>query len=118
MPRAREGLIRLTASAAGEGIAQPSLTAPVRWLEAQGLARRVVHFKDGRARLVATTDARRELMADRRRAQCARVTDLLATLPEQGVQALLAAMRTAVLTVQRMVRAAPQPGVSGGGSAP
>jgi hypothetical protein len=46
------------------------------------------------------------------------VSDLLATLPEQGVQALLEAMRTPVPTVQRMVQAAPQPGVSGGGSAP
>ncbi|QIY76064.1 hypothetical protein HEP84_51165 [Streptomyces sp. RLB1-33] len=91
---------------------------PVQRLDAQGLARRVGHPKDGRARLVATTDARRELMAERRRAQCARVADLLATLPEQGVQAPLEAMRTAVPIVQRMVQAAPQPGVSGGGSAP
>jgi DNA-binding MarR family transcriptional regulator len=94
------------------------MAVPAQRLEARCLARRVGHPKDGRVRLVATTDAGRELVAERRRAQCARVSDLLATLPEQGVQALLEAMRTPVPTVQRMVQAAPQPGVSGGGSAP
>ncbi|MFD8214817.1 hypothetical protein ACFV2U_14035 [Streptomyces sp. NPDC059697] len=44
--------------------------------------------------------------------------DLLAALPELGVQALLEAMRTALPIVQRMVQAAPQRGVPGGGSAP
>ncbi|MFF8024404.1 hypothetical protein ACFZDJ_25525 [Streptomyces sp. NPDC007896] len=69
-------------------------------------------------RLVAITEAGRELVAERRRAQCARVDDLLAALPELGVQALLEAMRTVLPIVQRMVQAAPQRCVPGGGSAP
>ncbi|MFJ1601821.1 MarR family winged helix-turn-helix transcriptional regulator [Streptomyces sp. NPDC088253] len=114
----REGPIRLTALAAAEGIAQPSMTVLVQRLEAQGLATRVGHPKDGRVRVVAITDAGRELMAQRRRAQTARVADLLAALPEQDVQALQEAMRTALPIVQRMVQATPQPKVPGGGSAP
>ncbi|MFK0025042.1 MarR family winged helix-turn-helix transcriptional regulator [Streptomyces sp. NPDC090798] len=103
----REGPIRLTALAAAEGIAQPSMTVLVQRLEAQGLATRVGHPEDGRVRVVAITDAGRELMAQRRRTQTARVADLLAALPEQDVQALLQAMRTALPIVQRMVQAAP-----------
>ncbi|MER7183302.1 MarR family winged helix-turn-helix transcriptional regulator [Streptomyces hyaluromycini] len=112
----QEGPIRLTALAAAEGIAQPSMTALVHRLEDQGLATRVGHPGDGRVRLVAITDAGRELMAERRRAQRARVSDMLASLPEQDVRALGEAMRTALPIVRRMVRAAPQPRVSGGAS--
>ncbi|GAA1932603.1 MarR family winged helix-turn-helix transcriptional regulator [Streptantibioticus ferralitis] len=114
----QEGPIRLTALAAAEGIAQPSMTVLVQRLEAQGLATRVGHSEDGRVRLVAITDAGRALMAERRSAQSARVADLLAALPEHDVRALGEAMRTALPIVQRMVQAAPQPGVPGGGSAP
>ncbi|MER5795557.1 MarR family winged helix-turn-helix transcriptional regulator [Streptomyces sp. NPDC001980] len=110
----REGPVRLTALAAAEGIAQPSMTALVQRLEDQGLATRVGHPGDGRVRLVAVTEAGRELMAGRRRAQCARVADMLAALPGQDVRALGEAMRTALPLVRRMLRPAPQPTVSGG----
>ncbi|WP_405883776.1 MarR family transcriptional regulator [Streptomyces sp. NBC_01136] len=112
----QEGPIRLTALAAAEGIAQPSMTALVHRLEDQGLATRVGHPEDGRVRLVAITGAGRELMAERRRAQGARVADMLAALPEQDVRALGEAMRTALPIVRRMIQAAPQPRVSGGES--
>ncbi|MER6572213.1 MarR family winged helix-turn-helix transcriptional regulator [Streptomyces sp. NPDC001093] len=112
----QEGPIRLTALAAAEGIAQPSMTALVQRLEDQGLATRVTHPEDGRVRLVAITEAGRELMAERRRAQCARVGDMLDALPEQDVRALGEAMRTALPIVRRMVRSASQPRVSGGES--
>ncbi len=112
----QEGPIRLTALAAAEGIAQPSMTALVQRLEDQGLATRVGHPEDGRVRLVAITGAGRELMAERRRAQGARVADMLAALPEQDVRALGEAMRTALPIVRRMLQAAPQPRVSGGES--
>ncbi|GAX57227.1 MarR family transcriptional regulator [Streptomyces olivochromogenes] len=114
----REGPIRLTALAAAEGIAQPSMTVLVQRLEAQGLATRVGHSEDGRVRLVAITDAGRELMVERRRAQSARVVGLLAALPERDVQALGEALRTALPIVARLVQAVPQPGVPGGGTAP
>ncbi|MEV6113284.1 MarR family winged helix-turn-helix transcriptional regulator [Streptomyces sp. NPDC052109] len=112
----QEGPIRLTALAAAEGIAQPSMTALVHRLEDQGLATRVGHPEDGRVRLVAITGAGRELMAERRRALGARVADMLAALPEQDVRALGEAMRTALPIVRRMSQAAPQPRVSGGES--
>ncbi|MFF2126624.1 MarR family winged helix-turn-helix transcriptional regulator [Streptomyces olivochromogenes] len=114
----REGPIRLTALAAAEGIAQPSMTVLVQRLEAQGLATRVGHSEDGRVRLVAITDAGRELMVERRRAQSARVVGLLAALPEQDVQALGEALCTTLPIVERMLQAVPQPGAPGGGSAP
>jgi DNA-binding MarR family transcriptional regulator len=113
----REGPIRLTALAALEGIAQPSMTVLVQRLEAQGLASRVGHPEDGRVRLVAITDAGRELLAGRRRAQSARVAGLLAALPEQDVQALGQAMRAALPIVRRMLREAPQPRTTRGGAA-
>ncbi|MET8446726.1 MarR family winged helix-turn-helix transcriptional regulator [Streptomyces sp. NPDC005209] len=114
----REGPIRLTALAAAEGIARPSMTALVQRLENQGsLASRVGHPEDGRVRLVAVTDAGRRLLAERRRAHRARVADMPATLPEQDVRALGQAMRTALPIVQRMLQAAPQPRVPGTGSA-
>ena len=112
----QEGPIRLTALAAAEGIAQPSMTALVQRLEDQGLATRVGHPEDGRVRLVAITEAGRELMTERRRAQRARVADMLAALPEQDVRVLGEAMRKALPIVRRMVQAAPQPRVSGGES--
>ncbi|ANZ20767.1 transcriptional regulator [Streptomyces noursei ATCC 11455] len=112
----QEGTIRLTALAAAEGIAQPSMTALVQRLEDQGLATRVGHPEDGRVRLVAITEAGRELMAERRRTQSARVAGMLAALPEQDVRALGEAMRTALPIVRRMIQAAPQPRISSGES--
>lgn len=113
----REGPIRLTALAAAEGLAQPSMTALVQRLEAQGLASRVTDPEDGRVRLVAITDAGHELLAARRRAGEARVVEWLAVLPEQEVRALGEAMRTALPIVRRMLRAASGPRVTHGGSA-
>ncbi|GGU82400.1 hypothetical protein GCM10010211_55480 [Streptomyces albospinus] len=110
----QEGPIRLTVLAAAEGMAQPSMTVLVHRLEAQGLASRVSHPEDGRVRLVAITDAGRELMAERRRAQSARVADMLAALPERDVRALGKAMRTALPIVRRMLRAAGPHPTSGG----
>lgn len=113
----REGPIRMTALAAAEGIAQPSMTVLVQRLEAQGLATRVSDPEDGRVRLVALMDAGRELLAERRRARDARVADLLAALSEQEVRALGEAVHTALPIVRRMLRAAPRPRTSDGGSA-
>ncbi|MER6544627.1 MarR family winged helix-turn-helix transcriptional regulator [Streptomyces sp. NPDC001250] len=113
----QEGPIRLTALAAAEGLAQPSMTALVQRLEEQGLASRVTHPEDGRVRLVAITDAGRALLAERRRAQRARVAGLMTALSEQDVRALGEAMRTALPIVQRMIQAASRSGDPGGGPA-
>lgn len=113
----QEGPIRLTALAAAEGLAQPSMTALVQRLEEQGLASRVTHPEDGRVRLVAITDAGRAVLAERRHAQRARVAGLMAALSEQDVRALGESMRTALPIVQRMIQAAPRSGDPGGGPA-
>jgi DNA-binding MarR family transcriptional regulator len=113
----REGPTRLTALAAAGGLAQPSMTVLVQRLEAQGLASRVADPEDRRVRLVAITDAGRELLAERRRTGDARVASLLAALPEQDVQALSEAMHTALPIVRRMLREAAQPRTTRGGAA-
>ncbi|MDH6129486.1 MarR family winged helix-turn-helix transcriptional regulator [Kitasatospora sp. GP82] len=112
----REGPIRLTVLAAAEGVTQPSMTVLVQRLEAQGLASRVGDPQDGRVRLVAITDAGRELLAERRRARDTRVAGLLAALPEQDVRALSEAMHTALPIVRRMLRETPRPRTSRGGA--
>ncbi|MFF2147400.1 MarR family winged helix-turn-helix transcriptional regulator [Kitasatospora sp. NPDC058190] len=113
----QEGPIRLTALAAAEGIAQPSMTALVQRLERQGLVSRSADPTDGRVCLVAITDAGHELLSERRRAQRARVTGLLAELPEQDVHALSEAVHTALPIVRRMLRDGPSPRATLGGAA-
>ncbi|MFJ9843556.1 MarR family winged helix-turn-helix transcriptional regulator [Kitasatospora sp. NPDC101155] len=94
-----------------------TMTALVQRLERQGLASRSADPKDGRVSLVATTDAGHELLAERHRAQRARVADLLAELPEQDVQALSEAMHTALPIVRCMLREATSPRTTRGGTA-
>lgn len=106
----REGPVRLTALAAAEGVAQPSMTQLVQRLESQGLATRVGDPDDGRVSLVAVTDAGREVLAERRRQREARLVSLLAALTEDEREALGAAMETAVPLVRRMVHEPDRPG--------
>ncbi|MFJ9744961.1 MarR family winged helix-turn-helix transcriptional regulator [Streptomyces chartreusis] len=106
----REGPVRLTALAAAEGVAQPSMTQLVQRLESQGLARRVGDPGDGRVSLVAVTDAGREVLAERRREREARLVSLLAALTEDEREALGAAMETALPLVRRMVHEPDRPG--------
>ncbi|WP_244217027.1 MarR family winged helix-turn-helix transcriptional regulator [Streptomyces carpinensis] len=99
----REGPARLTALAAAEGVAQPSMTQLVQRLERRGLASRVDDPGDGRVTLVAVTDAGRDLLAERRRTRDARLAGLLAELTAEEQQALGAAVRTALPLVLRML---------------
>jgi DNA-binding MarR family transcriptional regulator len=99
----RQGPARLTALAAAEGVAQPSMTQLVQRLERQGLVRRIDDPDDGRVTLIAVTDTGREVLAERRRARDARLTDLLAALPDDEQRTLGAAMRTALPLVRRML---------------
>lgn len=99
----REGPVRLTALAAAEGVAQPSMTQLVQRLENQGLAARVSDPGDGRVTLVALTDAGREVLDERRKERNARLARLLATLSPDERRALGSAMRTVAPLVRRLV---------------
>ncbi|MEV5440724.1 MarR family transcriptional regulator [Streptomyces sp. NPDC052682] len=106
----REGPLRVTALAAAEGVAQPSMTQLVQRLETQGLATRVGDPADGRVTLVALTDAGREVLAERRRARNDTLVRLLAALSEEERRALGSAMRTALPLVRRMAGEPAPPG--------
>lgn len=99
----RDGPARLTALAAAEGVAQPSMTQLVQRLENQGLAVRVSDPGDGRVTLVALTDAGREVLAERRKERNARLARLLSALSEEERRALGSAMRTVAPLVRRLV---------------
>ena len=98
-----EGPARLTALAAAECVSQPSMSQLVQRLERQGLATRASDPADGRAALIAITDAGRALLADLRRASRTRLADLLATLPAEDEAALTLAMHVALPVIQRMI---------------
>ncbi|MBO0875212.1 MAG: MarR family transcriptional regulator [Pseudonocardia sp.] len=103
---AAEGPMRLTAVAAAEGVSQPSMSQLVQRLERQGLAARVSDGGDGRAALVAITDAGRALMAERQEALGGRMADLLAALSAEEEASLRLAMHVSLPIIQRMVRIA------------
>ncbi|MFS4092119.1 MarR family winged helix-turn-helix transcriptional regulator [Streptomyces sp. AF1A] len=105
----REGPLRLTALAAAEGVTQPSMTQLAQRLERQGLVTRLSDDIDARVTLVAISDAGREVLAERRRARDARLTDLVAALPHEDQRALGEAMRTVLPLVQRMLMAGTEP---------
>ena len=108
-----EGPARLTALAVAEGVSQPSMSQLVQRLERQGLATRASDPADGRAALIAVTDAGRALLADLRRARHSRLAELLATLPPEDEAALALAMHVAVPIIQRLIRNAAQPRTPG-----
>lgn len=98
----REGPARLTSLAADEGVSQPSMTQLVQRLERQALVSRVGDPGDGRAILVAITDAGHRLLNHRRQARAVRLADLLATLPPEDEQALAAALHAALPAIRRL----------------
>ncbi|MEU0965308.1 MarR family transcriptional regulator [Streptomyces sp. NPDC005917] len=112
--------VRLTALAAAEGIAQPSMTQLVKRLEQQGLARRVSHPEDGRVALVTITDAGRELLAERQRAQHDRLAELVATLSAEDAEALALAMEAALPVIRSLIHnaATKRPRPAGGPASP
>lgn len=78
----REGPMRLTALAAAEDTSQPAMTQLVQRMERQGLLERLSDPEDGRAALVAISDAGRELWdlrTDRRRERLAALLTGLST---------------------------------------
>lgn len=105
----RDGPVRLTALGAAEGISQPSMSQLVQRLERQGLAVRVRDPQDGRASLIAISDAGRALVAGRLRDRHDRLAGLLATLPPEDGASLRLAMHVVRPIVRRLIEAARQP---------
>jgi DNA-binding MarR family transcriptional regulator len=88
----REGPARLTELAAAEGITQPSMTALVARLSAQGLVRRAADPSDGRAVILSLTGAGEELLAQRRAARTVRLVPFVAGLSADDLRHIAQAM--------------------------
>ena len=88
----RTGPLRLTALAAIEGVAQPSMTSLVTGLEKAGLVERRPDPGDGRVVLVALTDAGREHLRVRRRTGAEWFAGLVDQLSTADAAALAAAL--------------------------
>lgn len=106
----RDGPARLTALGAAEGVSQPSMSQLVQRLERQGLVARVKDPEDGRASLIAISDAGRALVAERLRDRHDRLADLLTTLSPEDDASLRLAMRVARPIVRRLIETARQSG--------
>jgi DNA-binding MarR family transcriptional regulator len=101
-----EGPSRLTALAMATGIAQPAMTQLVGRMEREGLVVRLVDPEDGRATLVAITDAGRALHSEQRQSTHERMAELLDKLSADDQAALALAMRVAVPLLHQLIRAA------------
>src|SRR5436305_7727136 len=87
-----EGPRRITDLAAGEAVAQPTVTSLVGRLERDGLVRRAPDPADARAVLVRLTDAGRERLARRRAARAAVLDERLTALTDDDRALLQAAL--------------------------
>jgi DNA-binding MarR family transcriptional regulator len=88
----REGPARLTELATAEGITQPSMTALVARLSAQGLVRRDADPSDGRAVVLSLTAAGTELLEHRRASRTARLAPFVASLSPDDLRSIARAM--------------------------
>jgi DNA-binding MarR family transcriptional regulator len=101
---AAEGPCRLTALATATGIAQPAMTQLVGRMEREGLVVRLIDPEDGRATLVAITDAGRALRAEQRQSVRERMAELLDKLSADNQATLALAMRVAMPLLQQLTR--------------
>jgi DNA-binding MarR family transcriptional regulator len=90
--RLSEGACRVTELAAGEAVAQPSMTALVGRLEARGLLRREPDASDGRAVRVVLTEEGDALLRAVRAARTAVLRDRLRRLAPAEREALATAL--------------------------
>jgi DNA-binding MarR family transcriptional regulator len=109
-----EGPSRLTALAAATGIAQPAMTQLVGRMEREGLVVRLIDRADGRATLVAITDAGRALRDELHQSVHERMAELLDRLSADDQATLALALRVATPLLQQLTRDAaeyrqPQP---------
>ena len=98
----REGPIRLTTLATREGVSQPSMTQLVQRLERGGLVIRLPDPDDGRACLVAITDAGQAVLDARKRSRRERLAALMTTLSEEEQMQLWLAARVAFPLICRL----------------
>jgi DNA-binding MarR family transcriptional regulator len=89
---ARDGSSRLTDLANSEHVTQPAMTQLISRLEGQGLAERFRDADDARVVNVRVTAAGEALVAGRRAARAAKLTELLAALPATQQAALAMAL--------------------------
>ncbi|GAA1856307.1 hypothetical protein GCM10009836_40610 [Pseudonocardia ailaonensis] len=89
----REGPRRVTELAALERASQPGMTGIVGRLQAAGLVGRAPDPTDGRATLVAPTNAGRRYIRERHAQRAVMVADRITTLPADDRRALLDATR-------------------------
>ena len=101
---AAEGPSRLTALATGTGIAQPAMTQLVGRMEREGLVVRLIDPEDGRATMVAITDAGWALQAELRQSVRERMAELLDRLSGDDQATLALAMRVAMPLLQQLTR--------------
>jgi DNA-binding MarR family transcriptional regulator len=83
-----DGPQRITALAAREAVAQPSMTSLVSRLERDGLVERREDPADGRVVLVAITGEGKRVLTDRRRARAAALAERLDRLDADERRAL------------------------------
>lgn len=88
----RVGPQRITTLAEHEAITQPAMTGLVQRLEASGLVVREADPLDGRATLIAITEAGRTAMQDRRAEHDRIIAERVATLDRSQLALLLAAL--------------------------
>ena len=101
---AAEGPSRLTALATATGIAQPAMTQLVGRMDREGLVVRLIDPEDGRATLVAITDAGRALRSEQHRSTHERMAELLDRLSADDQATLALAMRVAMPLLQQLTR--------------
>ena len=97
----RTGPRRITELAVIEGVTQPSMTTLVSNLEKEGMVGRHSDPADGRATLVAITDAGTAFMRGRRERNTASLERLIAKL-EDGEKAALNSAITAVIRLTQL----------------
>lgn len=87
-----DGPARLTELATAEGVSQPSMTALVARLSAQGLVRREQDPTDGRAVVLSLTPAGADLLARRRAARTDRLAPTVAGLSLEDLRRIADAL--------------------------
>lgn len=102
----REGPMRLTALAAAEDTSQPAMTQLVQRMQRQGLLERLSDPEDGRAALVAISEAGQQLWARRTESRRERLAELLARLSSEDELALWLAAQVAIPILHQLLEVA------------
>jgi DNA-binding MarR family transcriptional regulator len=100
--------VRLTALATANGVSEPAMTQLVSRLEREGLATRLIDPDDGRATLVAISEAGSALRTQLHQSLDARLVELLSALSPEEEAALGLAMRVALPLLRQLTGYAAQ----------